>query len=284
MVSPAFAFLPLYIYPFNQSWDAVTTAIAANPTLQFQIVISPHLANIYPDANYVLGLSSLNLFPNVQTLGYIYTSWATRNISEVEEEVDAYAAWPNFLGGDIAVDGIFFDETPTAYTNDTSSYLNSITSYARTALGPNKVHIAFNPGLPVNKAFYDIADTINIFENTFAAFNLTTLDILDWDLLGRSTYAIHSFNGDEDDHVDLIRNLSDSNVGGFLVTTDEGYTRLSSYWPQFCSELADCDREDEDDDDGGSDDDGGGNGNDEDDGGDEDDGVDGDEGNNRANR
>jgi len=282
MVSPAFVFLPLYIYPFNQSWDAVTTAISSNPTLQFQIIVSPHLANIYPDANYVVGLNSLNVFPNVQTLGYIYTSWATRNISEIEEEVNAYAAWPNFVGGDIAVDGIFFDETPTAYTNVTSSYLKSVTSYAREKLGPSKVHIAFNPGLPVNESFYEIADTINIFENTFAAFNLTTLDIVNWDLLGRSTYAIHSFKGDEDDHVDLIRNLSDSNVGGFIVTTDEGYTKLSDFWPQFCSELADCTRDDEDDDDGGDDDDGNdGDGNDDDE---DDDGDGGDEEEDEADR
>ncbi|KAH8592464.1 Spherulation-specific family 4-domain-containing protein [Bisporella sp. PMI_857] len=270
MVNSAYVFLPLYIYPFNQSWDAVTTAIAANPDLNFQIVISPHLANIYPDSNYIYGLDSLNKFPNVQTLGYVHTSWTARNITQVKSEIDSYAAWVNYTDAAIAVDGIFFDETPSGFIGDTWAYLESITSYARRALGPSKTHIALNPGVPVNQSFYELADSINIFENTYAAFNWTSLDFLDWDLLAKSTYAIHSFTGDEEEQRDLISNLSDSNVGGFLITTSPGYTELSGLWAEFCQELNDYegdpdgDEDDDDDDDEGDDD---GNEGDDEDGG-----------------
>jgi len=257
MVNPAFLFLPLYIYPFNQSWDAVISSIAANPGLNYQIVVSPYLANQYPDLNYIAGLSSLNSFSNVQTLGYIHTTWAARDIEEVKREIDAYAGLSSYVDSDISMDGIFFDETPSRSSNETSEYLQNITTYAREAFSPSKAHIAFNPGVPVNESFYEIADTINIFENTYSAFNLTTLDVVDWDLLARSTYAIHSFTGDAEEHQDLISNLSDSNVGGFLITTETGYTSLSTLWLEFCDELAHYKRDEGEGDGDGDDDDGG---------------------------
>jgi hypothetical protein len=238
MVLPAFAFLPLYLYPTNTSWLPLIASIAANPSLPFQIVVAPSLANTYPDINYVAGLQSLNAFPNVQTLGYVYTDWALRNVSAVEADIDSYAAWADWTEAkNIGVSGIFFDQAPSQLTASTEAYMTSITTYARTKLGAGNDHITFNPGLPVPRKFYSLADDIVIFENAWSSFNLTVLDELDWDLLAQSIYVIHSFTGVDGVQADLVSNLTDSNVGGVLVTTDAGYTSISGLWAEFCKEL-----------------------------------------------
>lgn len=52
-----------------------------------------------------------------------------------------------------------------------------------------------------------------------------------------STYLIHSFDGDRDTLYDLVSNLSDSNLGGMLITTELGYTTVSSMWAQVVEDL-----------------------------------------------
>jgi hypothetical protein len=68
---------------------------------------------------------------------------------------------------------------------------------------------------------------------------LTTLDVVDWDILAKSTYLVHSFTGDEELQADLISNLTDSNVGGMLITTQPDYSAFSDLWAEFCEGLSD---------------------------------------------
>ncbi|KAN0117757.1 Spherulation-specific family 4 [Hyaloscypha variabilis] len=240
MVNPAFVFLPLYLYPYNaSSWSAVTTAVAANPSLRFQVVVAPNLSNIYPDVNYQNAISGLNSFSNVQTLGYVPTSWANRAQTAVLGDVSDYAAWSNFTAANIAVQGIFFDEAPSLANTATLSYMKTISTYARTALGPGRGYITFNPGVVVDPLFYDMADSVIIFENSWAEFNTTFLSTMSWALLQKSTVVVHSFLGSDAMQANLINNITDANVTGLLITTSDGYTNTSSLWPQFCEELAD---------------------------------------------
>ena len=241
MVNPAFVFLPLYLYPYNaSSWGALTTAVAANPTLKFQVVIAPNLINIFPDKNYQTALNGLNNYANVQTLGYVPTSWANRDRNAVMADVACYAAWTNYPAANIGVQGIFFDEAPSTLSNNTLDYMTTIAQYAKNTLGASRSHITFNPGVPVDAKFYNIADTVVIFENTWAEFNYaTTLSTLSEDLLEKSTVVLHNFTGTDEVQADLINNITDSNVGGLLITTSDGYTELSGLWKEFCVELAD---------------------------------------------
>jgi len=242
MVNPAFVFLPLYLYPYNaSSWVEITTAVAAFPTLKFQIVVAPNLSNLYPDINYQRAISGLNNHSNVQTLGYVPTSWGNRDKTAVESDLMCYAAWTNFTAANIAVQGIFFDEAPSVMSNDTLEYMSTISSYARAVLGPGRGHITFNPGVVVDPAFYNIADTVVIFENSWSEFNQTPLNTLGWQLLQKSTYVVHNFTGSDEMQADLVNNITDANVGGLLITTSDGYTDISKLWLQFCEELADKD-------------------------------------------
>ncbi|CZR61097.1 uncharacterized protein PAC_10993 [Phialocephala subalpina] len=239
MVLNPFVFLPLYLYPYNvTSWSNITTSIAAHPQLNFHIIIAPNLINVLPDLNYQSALNTLNNFTNVVTLGYVATSWTQRDISSVMGDISSYAAWNNYTSANIAVQGIFFDEATSSPANDSISYMKNVTAFAKTSLGPGRQHISLNPGVVVDPAYFDMADTVNIFENSWSEFNLTTLTAMPWDILAKSTYVIHNFAGDKYIQADLISNLTDANVGGLLVTTQDSYNEVSALWPQFCDSLA----------------------------------------------
>lgn len=62
---------------------------------------------------------------NVRTIGYVATTWCTKNVSSVLDEVAVYAGWGN-RDSSLAMGGIFFDETPTLYTPEYVSYLQTI--------------------------------------------------------------------------------------------------------------------------------------------------------------
>lgn len=238
MVNPAFVFLPLYLYPYNtSSWSAITAQVSANPGLEFQIVVSPNLANIFPDDNYHLALTQLNNFTNAKTLGYVPTNWTNRNISAVKADISAYAAW----AGDpsIALQGIFFDEAPSAYNNETWAYMSNISTFARDSMGPGRKYVTLNPGVPVDAAFYNISDNVIIFENAWDQFNLTKLEAHGWDLMGKSTYIIHDFPKDTLLQAEAINNLTDANLRGLLITTQPNYDEISMLWNEFCIEMGD---------------------------------------------
>jgi hypothetical protein len=241
MVKSSFVFLPLYLYPYNtSSWSAIEASVVANPNLDFEIVVAPNLANVYPDEHYATALESLNNFTNVRTLGYVPTSYAGRDITAVKSQIDCYAAWgTNGTNPLVVVQGIFFDEVPSAYTNDTFNYMSDASNYAKSALGVGRRYITFNPGVPIDSSFYNLADNVIIFENTWSEFNLTRMLQVPWNIMAKSTYLIHSFTAGDIIQAEVINNLTDSNVQGLYVTTTDGYDQVSALWPQLCEELAD---------------------------------------------
>ncbi|CZT00065.1 uncharacterized protein RAG0_08215 [Rhynchosporium agropyri] len=240
MVNPAFVLLPLYFYPYNKtSWSGITASITALPQLDFHIIVAPNLANVFPDKNYEVALDGLNNFTNVVKLGYVSTNWTHRDLVDVYADINCYAAWPYNSNPNVAVQGIFFDETVSVLTDETWDYMSNITAFARKALGPSKQHITFNPGVAVDRAFYELADTINVFENEWAAYNVSFLESIPSDVKAKSTLLIHSVPRDEDLQDEVIEDLSNANVGGILLTTSKSYNELSKMWRALCEALSD---------------------------------------------
>lgn len=232
MVLPAFVFLPLYMYPYNStSWSTLITSVVANPKLDFNVIVSPNLAFMQPDANYVAGLASLKSHANVRTLGYVYTSYGVRNISDIEADINKYAEWNKPTK--IPIDGVFFDESPS--NNATFPYMSALSTYAKTSLGAGKDYIFLNPGVPVDASFYTLADSVNVLEETYVKFNKTVLTSLDKRLLAKSTYAIHDFTGTATQQTALVNQLASANLAGMLITTQPEYAAWSSLWSSFCS-------------------------------------------------
>lgn len=90
----------------------------------------------------------------------------------------------------------------------------------------------------MDPAFYSIADTVVIFENSWSEFNPAPLNTVSGAILQKSTYVVHNFTGSGEMQANLINNITDLNIGGLLITTSDGYTDISSLWSEVCEELA----------------------------------------------
>lgn len=240
MVAPALAVVPLYIYPTTGAWDPLTTSISANPDVNFQIIInydSGPGTDQYPDATYIAAIAGLNSFANVQNICYVHTSWANRDISQVETDVSLCAGWASYPDADIHMDGIFFDEAVAEYNDTTAEYMNSITSYAKDLLGTSRDTIVFNPGEQVTTEWYSIADYVVAFENSYSEYSASVLSSVPSEVRAQSQFIIYSFTADQTSQTTLVDDLVAGDIGGIFVTTQPGYTAFSSLWAQFCSAL-----------------------------------------------
>lgn len=85
-----------------------------------------------PDANYTREVPALASYANVRLLGYVHTTYATRNISLARRDIETYAAWPKASSNpNMTVRGIFFDETPQEYSAQSLAYLQNLTDLVK---------------------------------------------------------------------------------------------------------------------------------------------------------
>ena len=98
---------PLYLYPGDNAsaWSDVTSTIEAYPTVQWQIIVNPNSGpgtTGYPsDPNIITGVAKLNSYSNVNTVGYVDTAHASKDVADVNAEVDTYASWAGYAAADI---------------------------------------------------------------------------------------------------------------------------------------------------------------------------------------
>lgn len=111
------------------------TRISSHPEVNFTVVINPGNGpgpNSLPDANYTREVPALASYPNVRLLGYVHTTYATRNISLARRDIETYAAWPTASSNpNMTVRGIFFDETPQEYSAQSLAYLRNLTDLVK---------------------------------------------------------------------------------------------------------------------------------------------------------
>ena len=241
MVALPLAIVPLYIYPQSGAWDPLTTSLSADPTVNVQAIINPNNGpgdTQYPDSNYIAAIADLNSYANLEAICYVHTSWAGRAIVDVETDISTCAGWASYTAADIHVSGIFFDEAVAEYNDTTSAYMSNITSYARNALGSGRHTIIFNPGQAVSAFWYDIADYVVAFENSYTTYSDLVLADVPVNLRAQSQFIIYGFTGDNNAQTSLVDDLVDAGVGPVFITTETVYTAFSSLWAQFCATLA----------------------------------------------
>jgi hypothetical protein len=168
-------FLPLYNDPgtSGSAWAPVQTALATHPDLQAKIVINANSGPGDPfstsdGANWIAGGQALGGLPNVALLGYVHTTQATRNLSDVEQDVASWASWVSEQG--IPISGIFLDEAPNTECDSCVTYMRSVTTYIRETAGLPVV--VYNAGFPATvhalDAYYALGpDYIAALETCF---------------------------------------------------------------------------------------------------------------------
>lgn len=97
-----------------------------------------------PSTDYGNGIKILNSFANMRTIGYVSTLWGERNLSTVLDEVATYSFWSDY-DSSFALDGIFVDETPTEFSTNYVSYLESITQAVHGSPGLKEGYIGKVP-------------------------------------------------------------------------------------------------------------------------------------------
>ncbi|KGO69940.1 Spherulation-specific family 4 [Penicillium italicum] len=168
-------FVPLYVYPAPEAWAPLENVISTHPDVNFTVVINPGNGpgpESLPDGNYTREIPKLTAYANVRLLGYVYTSYGERNVSAVREDIQTYADWPtNSSNPNLAVRGIFFDETPQQYDAQTLTDLQGLTDFVKDlkGLGPDQF-VVHNPGAVPDSRYLATADSTVVFEAAYTTF------------------------------------------------------------------------------------------------------------------
>ncbi|KAI9374746.1 cell surface spherulin 4-like protein [Aspergillus egyptiacus] len=168
-------FVPLYVYPAAGAWDPLLNVISNHLDVNFTVVVNPGSGpgpNPLPDGNYTREVPRLASHNNVRLLGYVATTYARRDISAVRKDIEAYAAWPTISADpNLAVRGIFFDETPQQYDAADLAYLRKLTSIVKRTPGLGPDHFVFhNPGAIPDPRYLSTADSTVVFEASYETF------------------------------------------------------------------------------------------------------------------
>jgi len=193
---------------------------------------------MYPDSNYVAGISGLNSHPNVKLLGYTHTTYGARPMEEVEADILEYGRWAGHQGANISVSGIFFDEVTSNASQSTMEYLGTLNAYTVETLGPERSTIILNPGVQVPKALFDIANMVVVYEDAYTAPGLAkAIDSTPSALRKKAGVIVNNFSGNAAAQNTVIEHVLCAGIGSMYIGT-AGYEKASTLWAQFCLYMA----------------------------------------------
>jgi hypothetical protein len=161
--------IPLYAHPLADpaAWAAVA---AAGRTVT--AIINVHDGpGRHPDAAYAEATAALRA-ASVPMLGYVDLNYTRRTEAEVAADIAAWRRYP--------VDGIFFDQVPTA-----ASSVGAVTRAAGLTVG----FIALNPGTRPDRAYAALADLICTFEGPWPVYQGQP-DEPDWPNAAHLVYGV----------------------------------------------------------------------------------------------
>ncbi|KAH7395272.1 Spherulation-specific family 4-domain-containing protein [Phaeosphaeria sp. MPI-PUGE-AT-0046c] len=136
---PINVLVPFYLKPEEGSWRKLEDAIVKHHTTNFTVVVNPNNGPgnaTWPAATYINAVKSINLYPNVKTLGYIDVANATMPNATVRAQIATYAGWGN-VSEELAIHGIFFDRAPWKSDKDglIERYMRNVSATVRSEKG-----------------------------------------------------------------------------------------------------------------------------------------------------
>ena len=124
--------------------------------------------------------------------------------------------------------------------------MRNISTFARNTLTNGKT-ILFNAGLQVDQGYWPIADFINVFEDTEAAYDAANISLLDGNGVysHQATLIIHSYTDNvatENDDIETIIDFDKDGIAGLFITdvtvANNPYGSFPAAWAAFCSNVA----------------------------------------------
>jgi len=208
--------IPLYIYPGCQ-WEELIRLKSDHPGVNIVVIANPSNGpGSGENGDYDSYIQKLR-DSGIDVLGYVYTSYGTRDEAEVKTDIDRWLEWYN-------VTGIFFDEVSTNAGDE--GYYQSLVTY----LKDKGAYLAFgNPGT------FD-SDTVSDYASIFDV--LVIYEVEDWpsgnwypngvdrSKLAAFAYGIPSF--DENNFNSMLAQVE------YIYITDDGspnpWDSLASYF------------------------------------------------------
>ncbi|KAI5209188.1 hypothetical protein AUEXF2481DRAFT_27870 [Aureobasidium subglaciale EXF-2481] len=238
MVNLAMAIaIPLYIYPTPGAWDPLYKAISAAPDTTFNVIVNPDSGPSDGASNpeVVSAVTGLRSYSNVQLFGYVHIEYAQRNATVVHQEIATYASWKKTANSDIHLDGIFIDEAP--YELKYLPYLKDIQDYVHEVMPESHQQVWTNPGIPIDAQFYEYADLVNAYENSYDDWNAGGKDEIPECLRQKSTVMIYSFPDSDAQLSNYTESTIAAGYNATLLTTSAGYTEFSASLMQFVHDV-----------------------------------------------
>lgn len=189
---PINVLVPFFVNPENGGWKHLEEAyvsllldrctqsnlphsIIKHHDINFTVVVNPNDGpgnRTWPSASYIDVLKIINIYPNVQTLGYINTANGTIANATVRAQIATYAGWKKVSAG-MALRGIYFDHTP--WQNDhhgiAEAYLRNVSAAVKHTDGWNgggEGVVVHNPGhIPDAGLMVDQPDITVVYEGTY---------------------------------------------------------------------------------------------------------------------
>lgn len=151
--------IPLYIYPTPGAWDPLYSAsvhspdtlriplfsytflicarIKSHPSVDFIVVINPASgpgAFPLPDSIYTQEITKLNTYANVRTIGYVPMGYGRTPIEKTYADIAKYVGWGD-RNPNIAMQGIFLDESPQVSDGYNTTYVDNVRKYVKSQKG-----------------------------------------------------------------------------------------------------------------------------------------------------
>ncbi len=156
--------IPLYSYPNwwdeeNYKWKKLIDVKNNYPDIEIVAIVNPSNGDFdSQNSDFVHGIEDL-VDADIKVVGYIYTKYGNRDISEVTRNLDA---WQEYYQ-DIGVSGIFYDEVSTS--DDDLEYYSNLSNEAKER---GFDYIILNPGTTTDQKYIDseIANLVVTYENS----------------------------------------------------------------------------------------------------------------------
>lgn len=203
--------IPAYFYDIAK-WQEV-----ANLDTNAVVIINPNSGpGESADSNYVKFINDL-IANQKKPIGYIYTKWGARDISEVEADIESWLElYPN-------IKGFFIDEAATS--KEEFEYYQELSNYIR---AKGDFLIALNPGTTSDAIYYTISDIIVVFESPIKELNSTQ----DYCKNFSSKSALIVYEANQSQMQDIIA----SNSCKYFYITDDSLPNPYDSLPSFLDE------------------------------------------------
>jgi hypothetical protein len=218
--------VPAY-FADEQAWDELATGA---PTVAMAVVNPSSGAGAVSDPLIASNVAKAQS-ASISVIGYIYTDYGSRSLTQLQREIDHYFEW-------YAVTGIFIDQSPDDCA--VKAYYQSLFDYVKASSATATV--VLSPGMRVAECFADVSDVLVTYNSTADAYAQFTP--AGWESAYPPERFWHLIYGASREAMPSAVQLAKQRGVGFVYVTSDGLPNpwdslpSSTYWSAELAEVA----------------------------------------------